>query len=214
MAVRNRLAALVAACGLALAASPAPVVARDVTIRIADFEFTPARVTVVVGDRVEWIMGPDPEQHTVTPDRQGAFPGSAVLQPGDPGDRHTVSFRRPGRYAYHCELHPNMTGVVTVVAAPGTTPSPSPSAPPVTPSVGPSAGTLPTGTIAPSAPPSPSPGTSPEEVPPSRSPPTASPATPAAPPGAELGVPAAFAAVIAAVLASVALLGLGRRRPR
>ena len=191
--------------------APGPATARDAVVRIADFEFTPARVRVEVGDRVDWVMGPDPEQHTVTPDREGAFPGSPVLQPGDPGDRHRVTFQRAGRFPYHCELHPNMTGVVTVVAAAVGSSSPSP--PRASPSAAASIEPSPTETTTPSAPASRTPGASPTAafVSPSASP--APPTMPGPAAGAELGLPVVLIAGVAAVLASLVLLGRTRRRP-
>jgi plastocyanin len=85
----------------------APPVATD-SVTIHNFAFGPQVITVKVGATVHW-MNRDSEAHTVTSDT-GAF-GSSALQPGT-GYTHT--FTKPGTYAYHCSIHPFMTGKVVV----------------------------------------------------------------------------------------------------
>lgn len=40
----------------------------------------------------------------------GAFDSGALR----PGERFSVTFKKPGKFAYHCEIHPKMKGSVTV----------------------------------------------------------------------------------------------------
>jgi plastocyanin len=47
--------------------------------------------------------------HNITSDN-GAFPPGSVA----PGASYQVTFSAPGTYAYHCSIHPTMTGEVTV----------------------------------------------------------------------------------------------------
>ena len=79
-----------------------------VAASIVDFVFAPANLTVPQGSTVRWTNA-DSAAHTVTEDG-GAF-GSPTLGDGDTF-RHT--FTTPGTFAYHCAIHPSMTGTVTV----------------------------------------------------------------------------------------------------
>ena len=78
-------------------------------VGIADFAFTQSSVTVRVGTRVTWTNRKPAIQHTVTAD-DGSF-GSAQLSAGA---SFSHVFTTAGTYAYHCSIHPDMTGTVTV----------------------------------------------------------------------------------------------------
>jgi plastocyanin len=84
-----------------LAAGPARV-------DIQDFRYGPAEVTVPVGTRVTWTNH-DEEPHTIT-SATGAFASSGLGH----DETFTQTFTRPGRYAYFCALHPQMTANVVV----------------------------------------------------------------------------------------------------
>lgn len=81
------------------------------TVTISDFAFSPATLTVQVGDTVTWT-NLDPVQHTAT-STSGAF-DSGLL---DPDASYSVTFTQAGTYAYLCTPHPSMTGQVVVQAA-------------------------------------------------------------------------------------------------
>jgi plastocyanin len=87
-------------------APPAP--AGSALVGIVNFTFTPARVTVKVGQAIQWTNR-DAVAHTVD------FSGdtSKVL---NRGDTYTKTFARPGVYPYICSIHPFMHGTVTVTA--------------------------------------------------------------------------------------------------
>ncbi len=89
----------------------------DPSVTIADFSFTPATITVHVGDTVTWINN-GPSAHTATAD-DGSF-NTGVLQKGQSA---SVTFHRPGTFGYHCAIHPFMHGTVVVLGNPKT-PSP------------------------------------------------------------------------------------------
>ena len=72
------------------------------------FDFGPQAIDISVGTSVQW-NNDGPSAHTVTPD-DAAFEGGTLLS----GDTLSVTFTVPGVYAYHCEIHPTMRGVVTV----------------------------------------------------------------------------------------------------
>jgi|GEM_PF-696011 len=84
--------------------------------------FLPAAATVTTGAPIRWD-NPTPSPHTVIHDgclTEGpcAFDSGAVA----PNGHYTVPGLPPGRYPYHCGLHPIMRGVLIVVE-----PAPTPS---------------------------------------------------------------------------------------
>lgn len=84
-------------------------VATDV-VKISDFAFTPANITVKKGDTVTW-SNEDNVAHKIveSDDRDG--PSSDELQKGD---TYTFTFNDVGTFKYKCSIHPSMTGTVTV----------------------------------------------------------------------------------------------------
>ena len=93
-------------------ATPAPVPVTDVDIRF--FAFNPGDVEIKVGESVKWTVGDDDVTHTVTAD-DGTFTSGELST--EPGTAYQISFDFPGEYAYHCEIHADMTGTVVVVEA-------------------------------------------------------------------------------------------------
>ena len=77
-------------------------------IKIDNFSFTPAIITVPAGTQVRWTNRDD-IPHTVVSDEQ-AFKSKAL----DTDDQFTYTFTRPGTYKYFCSLHPRMTATVVV----------------------------------------------------------------------------------------------------
>ncbi len=90
-------------------AKPAPV-ARVAAVRIDNFTFTPATLTVKIGTTVTWTNGDDIPHTVVATDKSFK---SKVL---DTDDRFSVTFTRPGTVSYFCSLHPHMTGKIIVTA--------------------------------------------------------------------------------------------------
>lgn len=95
------------------AATPAASGASDEVgtheVVIANFAYSPAELTVKVGESVTFT-NQDPTPHTATAkDRD-------VLQTGtlDQGESVTITFDKPGTYEYFCEFHPDMKGVIIV----------------------------------------------------------------------------------------------------
>lgn len=86
--------------------TPQPAPADQVNVQ--GFAFAPGTVTVAAGSTVTWV-NKDPAAHTVTADGD-AF-GSDVL---DPGNRFAAKLAKPGRYSYHCAIHPTMKGTIVV----------------------------------------------------------------------------------------------------
>lgn len=70
--------------------------------------FIPQSVTIRAGDSVRWLNN-DNEDHTTTSDT-GLW--DIFLRPGTSVTR---AFPTAGTFRYHCDIHPNMTGTITVV---------------------------------------------------------------------------------------------------
>ena len=91
----------------------APLSANSVTIK--DMAFSPADITVAKGTKVTWTNN-DSTAHTVTGDSEHG-PNS---QPIEPGKSYSFTFADEGTFNYHCTIHPEMTGTVTVTSASNT----------------------------------------------------------------------------------------------
>ena len=99
---------------------PAPAPGTS-SVSIGDFNFTPASVSVRAGTTVKWTNNGS-TSHSVTAD-DGSFNsgnlGGSMPDPYDPytstpGASFQQVFNTPGSYPYHCTLHSNMTGTITV----------------------------------------------------------------------------------------------------
>lgn len=97
--------------GASVAGVPAPSLAQaaggTATVKIADFDFAPAALTVAPGTEVKWTNAGQ-ALHTVTGD--GGL-DSGTLRSGQ-GYRHT--FNDVGTFSYVCDFHPDMTATVKV----------------------------------------------------------------------------------------------------
>ncbi|HEY9712347.1 MAG TPA: cupredoxin family copper-binding protein, partial [Chroococcales cyanobacterium] len=88
--------------------SSTPVATNKVTIQ--NFAFSPADITVKKGTAVTWTNG-DSVTHTVTETDSQTGPNSGDLAPGK---SYSFTFDTAGTYHYHCSIHTEMTGTVTV----------------------------------------------------------------------------------------------------
>ena len=93
------------------APAPSGAAVRSAKVRISDFQFTPAKVTIQAGGKVTWLND-GPSDHTATLD-DGSF-DSGTLQPGK---LKSDSFKQAGTFPYHCQIHPQMTAMVVVVGS-------------------------------------------------------------------------------------------------
>jgi plastocyanin len=98
--------ALIALClaGLSRAASAA-----DIVVKIDNFAFSPAEVTVHTGDTVTWVNNDD-IPHTIVSQPIGSFRS----KPLDTEDKFTFTFEKTGAFDYFCSLHPHMKGRIVV----------------------------------------------------------------------------------------------------
>jgi LPXTG-motif cell wall-anchored protein len=81
------------------------------SVTIADFQFTPAQITIDQGDTVTWTNN-GPSAHSATAPN-GSF-DTGILPAGESGS-HT--FSDAGTFSYICTPHPNMHGTIVVRAS-------------------------------------------------------------------------------------------------
>jgi plastocyanin len=78
------------------------------TVDIKDFSFSPKRIVVKAGQAIT-VANEDNVTHTLTAN-DGAFDTRDL----GGGHRDRLTVEAAGTYAYHCEIHPFMTGAVQV----------------------------------------------------------------------------------------------------
>jgi plastocyanin len=81
--------------------------AAETKVTIDNFTFTPAQLTLKVGDTVTWTNHDD-IPHTVV--SAGKFRSKAM----DTDGTFSFTFTAAGDYQYFCSLHPHMTGMIKV----------------------------------------------------------------------------------------------------
>jgi plastocyanin len=89
-----------------------------VTVKIigasGNYSFSPASVTVKVGDTVMWVND-TAVPHTATSDSGAAMTwDSSSISNG--GGTFSMAFTKAGTFAYHCAFHPFMHGKIIVTA--------------------------------------------------------------------------------------------------
>ena len=104
------------------------------TVMIQNYAYSPASLTINVGDTVTWT-NMDTAPHTVT-----VTSGPVKFSSGNlaKGESFSYTFTKAGSYQYYCAVHPDMVASVTVVGATTTpTPTPTPTPPTSTPTTEP-----------------------------------------------------------------------------
>jgi len=115
MTTRKSRWVLCVAASMMLALTALPTIEKStaagpptVDVKIDNFSFTPATLTVKAGTQITWTNGDD-IPHTVVSDSQ-VFK-SKVL---DTDEKFTFTASKPGTYSYFCSIHPKMIGKVVV----------------------------------------------------------------------------------------------------
>ncbi|MBX4188783.1 cupredoxin domain-containing protein [Candidatus Saccharibacteria bacterium] len=79
-------------------------------VKIDDMAFSPADITVKKGTTVTWVND-ESVSHTVTENDGKDGPSSPPLSHEQ---SYTFKYDTVGTFHYHCSIHPEMTGTVTV----------------------------------------------------------------------------------------------------
>jgi plastocyanin len=82
--------------------------ASTLEVRVDNFTFGPATLTVPVNSTVTWV-NKDDLPHVIA-SNDGVFKSKAL----DTEDKYSYTFSKPGTYAYFCSIHPKMVGTITV----------------------------------------------------------------------------------------------------
>ena len=88
--------------------APAAPAGDATSVAIKDFAFNPATTTASAGGKVTWTNN-DTTAHTVTFDDGSADSGNIA-----PSSTFDHTFATAGTFAYHCTIHSQMKGTVTV----------------------------------------------------------------------------------------------------
>ena len=78
------------------------------SVAIENFAFNPADVSAAVGETITWTNS-DSAGHTATLDDGSCDTGTIA-----PDASGGLVFDAAGTYTYHCTIHPNMTGSITI----------------------------------------------------------------------------------------------------
>jgi plastocyanin len=91
------------------AMSPEDKPASSATVKIDNFSFGSAAITIPAGTTVKWTNNDD-VPHVVTSDDNKLFKSKAL----DTDDRFSFTFTKPGTYNYYFAIHPKMTAKIVV----------------------------------------------------------------------------------------------------
>jgi plastocyanin len=90
------------------AATPDDKPSSEVAVKIDNFSFSPATITVAAGTTIRWTNRDDIPHTVVSEDKTFK---SKVL---DTDEQFTYTFTKPGTYSYFCSIHPKMTAKIVV----------------------------------------------------------------------------------------------------
>lgn len=93
--------------------SPRARASATATVTMGDFFFSPASVSVAVGDLVTW-RNTGKEPHNAVAD-DGSFDTGTITA----GGSASRTFPKPGTFSYICTIHPSMKGTVRAVSSGG-----------------------------------------------------------------------------------------------
>jgi plastocyanin len=108
LAIAVLMLAMCAWANQAQSSSPTPAAGAATEVKIDNFTYGPAELTVPVGTTVKWTNHDD-MPHTVTSEDK-SFASKAL----DTDDTFIFTFTKPGTYIYFCTIHPKMTAKIVV----------------------------------------------------------------------------------------------------
>jgi plastocyanin len=82
--------------------------AKELTVKIDNFSFSPSPLSVGLGTRVSWVNHDDIPHNVV--ETRGAFKSKTL----DTDDHYEHVFNDKGTFEYYCSIHPHMTGKIIV----------------------------------------------------------------------------------------------------
>ena len=82
--------------------------AATAAVKIDNFSFGPATLTVAVGTTVTWVNHDDIPHNVVSTD--GLFKSKVM----DTDEKFSFTFTKAGTFPYFCGIHPKMTGKIVV----------------------------------------------------------------------------------------------------
>lgn len=85
----------------------------EVMVSMDNFVFVEDRIEVSVGTTVTWTNA-DSTRHTVTSGADDTDDGTFDSDDIEAGSTFSYTFDEVGEFAYFCDIHPTMTGVVVV----------------------------------------------------------------------------------------------------
>jgi plastocyanin len=100
---------LLGACTSSATSPPVSGAGPSLTVTIVDYGYEPDAATAAPGTTVTFTNTGRALHNVHWTDGSGAGPNLAT------GDEYQRSFDAPGTYAYLCDLHPLMTGSITIV---------------------------------------------------------------------------------------------------
>ncbi len=89
-------------------AGPSEDQRNEYRIKIDNFSFMPASMTVPAGTTITWVNHDDVPHNVVSTEKKFKSP---VL---DTDEQFSYKFTDPGAYEYFCSIHPKMTGKIVV----------------------------------------------------------------------------------------------------
>jgi plastocyanin len=101
---------LLAGLGAGRPFAPAAAAAKTEAVRIENYSFSPASLTVPVGTTVTWTNHDDVPHTIVADDNPRTFRSAGL----DTDDNFSFTFAKAGTYRYFCSVHPHMTGTIVV----------------------------------------------------------------------------------------------------
>jgi len=112
------------AAAAAPAASSGSSTTAATSVDIMNFAYSPANLTISVGDTVVWTNHDTAPHNVVISDGPVKFTSPTLNQ----GDTFTYTFTVAGTYDYYCSIHPDMKASVTVEGGGSEEPTPPPAA--------------------------------------------------------------------------------------
>jgi plastocyanin len=93
---------------VALGGKPAADGAKVRTITIKDLKYDPAKITIKVGQTIQWVNKDDHDHTVIAKDK--SFESESLGN----GETFKHTFKKAGKYEYYCRFHPRMKAVVIV----------------------------------------------------------------------------------------------------